>query len=143
MTFPTLARPASAWRFLADAAAALTSPRADAAACDARVAAIVADSRMCGFLRRASMPWRAAARESRVARGCSRLYRNHAEAPLLVRLRELSGIVAVASIVVLALRFLSSDPEPLTWVLPLVAAVGSGAAWVAARPGRAGDRRRT
>jgi hypothetical protein len=103
--------------------AAMTQPRADSAACDARVEALAADSRIVRALTAASDRCERAAGNSAVRAAWRRTIAPNVPATLVERVRAVGGVTAVAAATTLILRLAGTGTEPLTWMLP--AAIGA------------------
>jgi hypothetical protein len=132
MTIPTLRHPASAWRFILDALRALTQPRVDVAECDRRVAALAADSAFGRAALASNRTWR------RVLAGSAgwRAWANGIHAlrvrPLADRIRAIAIVAVAAAATVLLLRPLTTEPDPLTWMVPIAVAAAAAVAWALA-----------
>ncbi len=134
MTIPTLRRPGSAWAFVCEAIGALTAPRADVRQCDARVSALLRESRIAGWFSAAGRAGARAAETSAAMTVWRRLRQSVSQQPFSERVRGVACTVAVAMATALALRPLSSERDPLTWTLPLFVAVGAVIVAALAKP---------
>jgi hypothetical protein len=101
------------WRFARLALSALTTPRADTAACDRAMEQLARDSRLGGALHRASWTIRAAWLDSRVCATAA------AWAADVKPLRMRGWVIVVTGVTVLALNAVKPTPVgPLSALVP-------------------------
>ena len=122
---PFVTRPGATWSALFSAIRALTSPPADAEACDRRVSAIASGSAIGRACARAGSAWRVAAADSQAVAAIRRCLEPLLNGSHTVRIRASAVVAAFGAATTLLLRPLSTEQDPYTWVLP--AAVGAGA----------------
>ena len=122
MTRPGFRRPTTAWRFLVDLVRAVTEPPVNVTRCDQRVSAAVADSAIARALSATADLWRRAASGSTIVAAYRRKVLPLVPARLADRVRAVACMAAAAAATTLILRTLSTEHDPLAWLLP--AAVG-------------------
>jgi hypothetical protein len=126
--------PLDAWRAVVGLAAAMTQPRADVAACDARVEVLAADSRIVRASKACADACSRAAADSAALEAWRRASRTFVPASLAERVRAVACIAGVAAATTLTLRIAGTGVEPLTWMLPAAVALIAAVCSVAARP---------
>ena len=126
--------PLDAWRAVVGLVAAVTQPRANVAACDARVEALAADSRIGRALMASADACHRAAADSAFLRSWRRTTRALVPASLAERVRAVACIAGVAAATTLTLRIAGTGTEPLTWMLPAAVALMAVVCSVAAQP---------
>jgi hypothetical protein len=134
MIWTSLSGPLEAWRAVVGLVAAVTQPRADVAACDARVKALAADSRLVRALGACADTCNRAAADSTALAAWRRATRTLVPASLADRVRAVACIAGVAAATTLTLRIAGTGNEPLTWMLPAVVALMAVVGGAAAQP---------